>query len=101
MLRYLYFSDLGLTSEIAEDLFKLAHEYRLEELKDECEEFLIKDIRVGNVIKMIHFAKTYEASKLRKASLVFIAKNVDEVFRTQNIHELDNETLLELYKIKA
>jgi len=101
MLEYLYFIEVEVRCEIAEDLFKLSHKYRLENLKNDCEELLTQDIRVDNVIAKIHFAKLYEASRLRKACLVFIVRNLDEVFLTQNIHELDKETLLELHKIKV
>ena len=98
---YLYFIPAEVECDIAEDLFKLAHEYGLKTLKDDCEELMTKDIRVQNVFKKIHFAEIYEASRLRKACLLFIVFNIEEVFMTQNIYELNRETLLELYRIKA
>jgi len=100
MLQYIYFADIDLDQDMAEDLFKLSHEYGLEELKSYCEEVLVKDIQVENVVKYIKFAEQYDANELRKACLVFVSENPDKVFKSQNIKELDNETLLELYKMK-
>lgn len=90
-----------ISCEMAKDLFKLAHEYQLESLKKDCEELLTRDIEVANVIEKIHLANTFEAIQLRKACLSFVSKNIDQVFMTQNIYELDRETLIELYKTKV
>jgi len=100
ILEYIYLSDIKLDNDIGEDLFKLAHEYLLEELKDECEEFLAKNIDEENVIKTISFAEQYEAMKLRKACLVFIMRNRDEVFKKHDIKELESKTILELFTIE-
>jgi len=100
MLRYLYFTDIALIDEIAEDLFKLAHEYQLEELKDDCEKYLIKEISIENAIPNILFAERYEASQLRKACIAFIAKNMDQVSQPQNIQELDHQIMIEICQFK-
>ncbi len=100
MLRYLYFTDVGLNDEIAEDLFKLAHEYRLEELKDDCEKYLMREASIENVIKRIQFAERYEAPQLRQACITLIVQNIEQFFQTQDIKELDNKTILELFRFK-
>jgi len=100
MLQYIYFADIDLDQDIAEDLLKLSHEYGLKELMSYCEEVLVKDIQVENVVKYIKFAEQYDANQFRKACLDFVSENVDEIFKSQNIKELDSETLLELYKMK-
>ena len=100
ILQHIYLLEVEIEVQFAEDLFKLAHEYGLETLKYDCEELMTRDIRVQNVFQKIHFAETYEMSRLRKACLMFIAFNIEEVFMTQNIYELDRETLVELYRIK-
>jgi len=98
LLQYLYFAEIEINGDIVNDLFLVAHEYMLDDLKADCEEVLSSDLKVENVIQKIQFATTYEAHNMRKACLSFIKKNLDEVFKTQNIKELDNETLLELHK---
>ncbi len=100
MLEYLYFIEVEVKCEIAEDLFKLCHEYGLDDLKNICEELLYEDIQIDNVVKRTNFATLYEAHRLRKDCLHFILKNLSEVFLTQNVHDLDQETLLELQTIK-
>ena len=65
-----------------------------------CEEVLIKDLRVENVVKFIQFAERYDASEFRQSCLVFAAKNYEEVFKLPEIKELDNESLLEIVKLK-
>ena len=90
--------DFEIDKDIAEDLFKLAHEYMLEKLKNDCEKVFINDIKLENIIKTVQLAEKYEAEMLRKACLVFMDENFEEVFRTQNFKELDVEIFIDLYK---
>ncbi len=99
-LNFIYCEEIEVNNEICEDLYKLAHEYSTDELKSDCERFLIKEIKTENVIKHIQFAEKYDAQLLRKACLIFVVQNIDNVFRTQNFRDLETETLLEIYKLK-
>ena len=97
-MQYIYLEEFEIDKDIAEDLFKLAHEYMLEKLKNDCEKVFIKDIKLENVIKSAQLAEKYEAENLRKACLGFICENFEEIFRTQNFKELDVEIFIDLYK---
>jgi len=59
----------------------------------------MKEISIENVIKNIQFAERYEASKLRKACIAFIVRNMDKSLQAQNTKELDNQTIHEIQKI--
>ena len=97
MLRYIYLEDFEIESDIVEDLFKLSHEYNLKKLNRDCEEFLKKNITVENVINWLLFAERYEAEKLRKACLVFVAKYGKKFFdETQTWRDLQFENLVDI-----
>ena len=98
MLSYLYMKDWKIENDIDEDLFKLSHEYMLEKLKNDCEQVLINQIKLENVISIVQFAEKYEPEKLRKAGLAFIVNNLKDVILTQNFKDLGNETLIEIYE---
>ena len=99
-MQYIYLEEFEIDKDIAEDLFKLAHEYMLEKLKNDCEKILIKDIKLENIIRITQLAEKYEIETLRKACLIFIGQNCEEVFRTQNFRELDAEIFVDLCKRK-
>ena len=101
LLQYIYLEDSKIESDIAEDLFKLSHEYLLEKLKNDCEKVLVRNIILDNVINNILLAEKYEVETLRKACLAFAAENLNEVLRTQNYKELDPETLVEIVDFKV
>jgi len=96
MLQYIYCEDFEIGMDVAVDLFKLSHEYNLKKLNKDCEKALRKNITVENVMNNISLAEKYEAEKLRNACLFFITTNLKEAFRTQNMRDLENETLLDL-----
>jgi len=98
MLQHLYFAKFELGSDIAEELFMLSHEYLLDELKDQCEKVLMQNINMEIVPKMILFAEQYDARNLRRACLTFA--KIHNIFGTQNINQIDKDTLLELQKLK-
>jgi len=100
LLQHIYFSDVELDGDVAEELFLLAHEYMLNDLQDSCQDDLIRSLNVENVIKMTLLAEKYEAEKLKKACLIFIVKNAEKVYLTQDITSLGGKILLELQKIK-
>ena len=101
MIRHIYFAEVGIDIDIAKDLFMLAHEYLLDDLKNDCQRVLIQELKVDNVLTNIQFAEKYDAQKLRKACLHFIVNNLHEVFITQDIKILDKRTLLEIYELKC
>ena len=102
LLQYIYLEDFKIESDIAEDLFKLCDEYMIKEVKEDCEDILMKDIRVENVLHLVQLSEKYEARELRKACLDFIVQNLKEVLKTQNFREqLETDTLIELIEMKA
>jgi len=98
LLQHLYFSDVELDGDVAEELFLLAHEYMLNDLQESCQDDLIRNINVENVIRMTLLAEKYEAEILKKACLLFINKNAEKVYLTQDITSLGGKILFELKK---
>jgi len=101
LLQYVYLQEYVINKEIARDLFKLSHEYMIDELQAACEKFLSRNIQIENVIQMIKLAQTYQAHQLREACITLIGQNFDEVFKNpDDIRELESESLILLYKNK-
>ena len=96
LLKYIYLEDFEIEMDMAADLFKLSHEYNLKKLNKDCEKILMKTTAVENVMSRVLLAEQYEAQKLRNACLFFITNNLKEVFRLQNLKDLENETLLDI-----
>ena len=62
-----------LLDENAPNILSAAEKYQLDQLKDLCEEKLCKNLDKNNCVKLLVFGDMFRASKLKKASLKFIA----------------------------
>jgi len=100
ILRYIYLCKVELNDEIAEDLLKHAHKFGLKDLTNDCQQFLITEIKVENAVPYLHLAEQYEIEQLRKACVIFIAKNFCEVLNRNEPKEFDSKTLIEIYDRK-
>jgi hypothetical protein len=101
LIQYIYLNECPINKDIAQDLFKLSHEYMLEELQADCEEFLLKDLKIDCALKMLKLAETYKARQLQEACFSFIGKNFDKVFKnSEDIKDFKGETIAELFKHK-
>jgi len=99
LLKYIYVEDFEIEDEILEDLFKLSHEYNMTKLNKDCQKMIFKKISIENAVDYINLAEQYEAERLRKACLNFIADNLKEIIRTQNFKALDNETIIDVIEL--
>ncbi|KAL7077456.1 hypothetical protein ACQ4LE_003219 [Meloidogyne hapla] len=83
MLRFIYCGkSSGELSEIASDLLIAADKYRLEELKNHCEQSLIQAINFDNACHLLIIADMYGASNLRKKVLHFIKLHPKKIVHT-------------------
>lgn len=70
------------------ELFKAADRYRLDHLKNMCEEELVKRVEASNAADILSLAHKYNAGPLKSFSLAMISRNVEEVMRTRGWKEL-------------
>lgn len=69
-------------SEIASELMIAADKYRLEELKNHCEQSLIQSINFENACQLLIIADIYGALNLRKKVLHFIKLHPKKITAT-------------------
>lgn len=56
-------------------------------LKALCENFLMKQFRKDNAIKIVNLAEKSRAEKLEKAALRFITANADVIFKENEVKD--------------
>lgn len=100
LLEYIYCGSVEINEDIAWDVLQEADKYSLPGLKVICEDFLASQITVENVVHTINMAEKFEANNLRNSALKYVVRNIDKVFKEADIHQINKETLLEIYKMK-
>ncbi|GAV00270.1 hypothetical protein RvY_11145 [Ramazzottius varieornatus] len=76
LLRYAYYGSLeGLSKENAKDVLIAADKYELLEMKEACEDVLIKDIVTNNVSKLLFLSDRVSAEALKRTAVEYIAAN--------------------------
>jgi len=84
------------------ELFKLADECQLPELMEQCEEFVMGELRIENIMEVIKVAELFELEDLRRAALQFIARdteNMEKFLQVYDLKKLDKKLILELFEI--
>lgn len=77
LLSFIYAGKTPKLDEHATDILAAAEKYQLDGLKELCEENLCRNLGHENCINHLILGDMYQANKLKKASLQFIAKNVN------------------------
>ena len=99
MLEWIYCDSVqNLEEEVALELFQVADKFLVGELKDVCEEYLVKHLRVDNVIDRAILGNLVDSSKLIKAATNLIMKHIDELFEKDDIRRLPNPILKSICK---
>ena len=60
------------------DLLKMAHQYRVEDLQNDCAEHLSKTLDKDNVVHYWAIANSIDCTKLKTAAIDFIAQHVNQ-----------------------
>ena len=89
----LYFIYTGATNEEflkerSGELLAAAEKYNLDVLKNICEDYLCSTLEIGNVVDNLVLGDYHRASKLRKMSMTFIARNLAKVVKTVEYRNL-------------
>jgi len=70
---------------IAYDLLALADKYMLLRLKNICEEYLLKNISLKNVVEIVNLADKYNAIDLKNHSMRFLVDNKSKICQSPDI----------------
>ena len=101
MLEWIYCDSVqNLKEDVALELYKAADKFVVPGLKTVCEDFLIKHLKVENVIERAILANMVDSVKLVDATIDFIIANIDEIFEKDDIRRLPNQILRAICKDK-
>ncbi|EZA50064.1 Protein maternal effect lethal [Ooceraea biroi] len=80
-------------------LLRAAHKYDIVELKSLCEQYLIANITVKNVINLLDVAIEFKADKLRKHIIYYIKFYFKELIKLEEFQKLPQICLNEITKV--
>ena len=79
MLRFIYQGQVENMETVASALFIAADKYNIQDLKDECENYMADNITLENVFEVFELADTYNAKQLKIRAMNFMKSNIDEI----------------------
>lgn len=79
MVEFLYTNSIENIETISVDLFKLAHRYKINDLKDAIESYMIKTLTADSVIDCLTFANEFERTTLKSVCLDYFVNNAKQI----------------------
>lgn len=102
MLQFIYTAKVKNIKQIdAHSLLIAADKYSIEGLKSLCEEVIFNNLTINNAVKILKFADDYNATKLKKNVIYFIAFHSEKMVdlpEYQSIQELPARLVFEVLK---
>jgi uncharacterized membrane protein YheB (UPF0754 family) len=87
MLHFLYSDQLeGVTGENALEVLQLATTYLIQRLIDKCEEFIVENMTLDNVVELFQFACTLNAKQIQRGCQFLVRRES----REQELSKLPN-----------
>ena len=92
LLQFLYTGSSGSSKQDPSDelqaLFLAADKYQVDALKDICEQFLIHQLELKNVLHLLVWAHLYGAEKLKETAVKYIVEERSQVWKLKEWAEL-------------
>ncbi len=83
MVEIFYTNDVSKVAfEMALELIVLARKYLVEELVKSCEEIIIKDMTLGNCLKILSVADSVQSNPFKDRTIGFISANIKAAMKT-------------------
>merc|ERR1711874_455047 len=97
MLHFIYTGSVSkgfITAELAFDLLGTADKYKLDRLKNMCEDKLCSSLEISKSIEYLVLGDLHKAHKLRQMALKLVVKNMDlivdsEVYKNLTVKHTD------------
>jgi len=99
MIEFLYTGEIDISDAEVVDLFTLADQYQLTELKKVCEDHVSEGISLECVIPMLISAKQHTADQLLRKCLDFISANATQVLDQEAFTLLPEDLLIDLLQV--
>ena len=96
MLRFIYTNEVENINQVAQDLLEAADKYNIRELKKLCEDELIKEITIENVIDTLILAELHSAENLKTKAIDLIGKNINQFNNSDNWLKLNPSLMTEI-----
>ena len=87
LLRFMYYSCVEAVNDNARILLEAANKYELSALKGCCEDTLIAEISMDNVVELLFFAEKMTAPELKKAALRYLAADPGKTMKSQTVKD--------------
>lgn len=92
-LEFLYSDHIKLDPRLAEELLTQADKYSVPALKELCEEYLSRQLKPENYVKLANLSELVGANQLRKATKNYIAKNIKKLKQRKDFDQISREML--------
>ena len=87
MLRFIYMGQVENIETIASDLFIAADKYDIQDLKNECANYIANNITVENAILIFELAVKYNAEQLKTRVMHFVKSNIVDIMKINTFKE--------------
>jgi hypothetical protein len=88
LIEYIYCEKIDISSEIAIDLLKLAHEYSLPSLTQKCAKLLAKKVTRVNFLEFAELAEFYQEKYLQKSLISVFIHSKQSFLKTISVKDL-------------
>jgi hypothetical protein len=99
MVEFLYSGEIEICDDMIVELFALADEFQVLELRRVCEEHVASGISVKSVVGLLSAAKNHTADQLFEKCVEFFKNNEAEVLQLDSFVTLPEDILIELLKM--
>ncbi len=89
----LYTAELKLSTENLSDVLSAAHLFQMDNLVSECQEFILQNMRAGNILKFLKLAEKYSLDACTDKANQWILKNFGLICKTNIIKDISKEAL--------
>ncbi|CAD6204172.1 GSCOCG00009899001-RA-CDS [Cotesia congregata] len=94
VIDYIYTDKVDELETFAEELLEASDKYQLQGLKEMCEDFLITTLTLGNAVRILILADRYNAKRLKKVAINYVADNFVKFKNTKELKALEEAQVL-------
>ncbi|KAJ8683727.1 hypothetical protein QAD02_019519 [Eretmocerus hayati] len=88
IIRFIYTGQVCNINTFVKEILVAADKYGIDELKDQCSQYLCRLLMVDNVLSLISFADLYRMDKLKEMGMKFFVDHKKEVVKIDGYKEL-------------
>ena len=94
LIHYMYTSSLGISTEIVDELVRVADRLGMVDVIQYCSEHLVKNLNINNWLEVKSLAIQYQLESVITSVRIFLTNHLPEVMCTTGFLELNKEDIL-------